>query len=43
MGRDHRPSYDQQRPDVFTQALGAAKRTLDPALILNPGVLLELR
>ena len=43
VGRDHRPSYDAQRPDVFAQALGAAKRTLDPALILNPGVSLELR
>ena len=39
-GRDHRPWYDRQRPDVFASALGAAKATLDPAGILNPGVLL---
>jgi len=40
VGRDHRPWYDRQRPDLFADALGAAKKTLDPAGILNPGVLL---
>jgi alkyldihydroxyacetonephosphate synthase len=40
VGRDHRPGYDRQRPDVFAAALGAAKAALDPAGILNPGVLL---
>lgn len=40
VGRDHRPWYDRQRPDVFAQALAAAKAALDPAGILNPGVLL---
>jgi alkyldihydroxyacetonephosphate synthase len=40
VGRDHRPWYDRQRPDVFATALGAAKSALDPAGILNPGVLL---
>ncbi len=40
VGRDHRTWYDQQRPDVFARALSAAKRELDPAGILNPGVLL---
>ncbi|MGI9017576.1 MAG: FAD-binding oxidoreductase [Euzebya sp.] len=40
VGRDHRPWYDQQRPDLFAQALGAVKQHLDPAGILNPGVLL---
>ena len=40
VGRDHRPWYDRQRPDVFAAALGAAKAALDPAGILNPGVLL---
>jgi alkyldihydroxyacetonephosphate synthase len=40
VGRDHRPWYDRQRPDLFAAALGAAKRQLDPAGVLNPGVLL---
>jgi alkyldihydroxyacetonephosphate synthase len=40
VGRDHRPWYDRQRPDLFAAALAATKRTLDPAGILNPGVLL---
>ncbi len=40
VGRDHRPWYDRQRPDVFATALGAARDALDPAGILNPGVLL---
>ncbi len=41
VGRDHRPWYDQQRPDGFARALGGAKRALDPAGILNPGVLID--
>ena len=41
VGRQHRPWYDQQRPDLFAEALRAAKRTLDPASILNPGVLID--
>ena len=41
IGRDHRPWYDRQRPDLFARALAAAKRELDPAHILNPGVLLD--
>jgi alkyldihydroxyacetonephosphate synthase len=40
VGRDHRPWYDAQRPDLFAAALSAAKRHLDPAGVLNPGVLL---
>lgn len=40
VGRDHRPWYDRQRPDVFATALRAAKSALDPAGILNPGVLI---
>lgn len=40
VGRDHRPGYDRQRPDVFAAALTASKAALDPAGILNPGVLL---
>jgi alkyldihydroxyacetonephosphate synthase len=41
VGRDHRPWYDRQRPEPFAAALRAAKRELDPAAILNPGVLLD--
>lgn len=41
VGRDHRPQYDRQRPDLFADALSAAKSTLDPAGILNPGVLVD--
>jgi alkyldihydroxyacetonephosphate synthase len=41
VGRDHRPWYDRQRPDLFARAITAAKRELDPQGILNPGVLLE--
>ncbi|HEX3174704.1 MAG TPA: FAD-binding oxidoreductase [Solirubrobacterales bacterium] len=41
VGRDHRPWYDQQRPAPFAAALRAAKRELDPAGILNPGVLID--
>jgi alkyldihydroxyacetonephosphate synthase len=41
VGRDHRPSYDRQRPAPFAAALRAAKSELDPAAILNPGVLLD--
>jgi alkyldihydroxyacetonephosphate synthase len=40
VGRDHRPWYDGQRPAPFAAALAAAKEVLDPAGILNPGVLL---
>jgi alkyldihydroxyacetonephosphate synthase len=41
VGRDHRPWYDRQRPDPFAAALRAAKSALDPAGILNPGVLFD--
>ena len=41
VGRDHRPWYDRQRPDAFASALRAAKRALDPAGVLNPGVLVD--
>jgi alkyldihydroxyacetonephosphate synthase len=40
VGRDHRPWYDEQRPELFATALQAAKSALDPAGILNPGVLI---
>ena len=41
VGRDHRPGYDRQRPQLFADSLDAVKRTLDPAGILNPGVLIR--
>ena len=41
VGRDHRPWYDRQRPEPFAAALRAAKAAVDPAGILNPGVLLD--
>jgi alkyldihydroxyacetonephosphate synthase len=41
VGRDHRPWYDRQRPAPFAAALRAAKAAVDPAGILNPGVLLD--
>ncbi len=40
VGRDHRPWYDRQRPSVFAAALRGAKQAVDPAGVLNPGVLL---
>jgi alkyldihydroxyacetonephosphate synthase len=39
VGRDHRPWYDAQRPEPFAVALRGAKAAVDPAGILNPGVL----
>ena len=40
VGRDFRPWYDRQRPELFASALRAAKAELDPNGVLNPGVLL---
>jgi alkyldihydroxyacetonephosphate synthase len=41
VGRDHRPWYDRQRSAPFAAALRAAKAELDPAAMLNPGVLVD--
>jgi alkyldihydroxyacetonephosphate synthase len=41
VGRDHRPWYDRQRPELFAQALRAAKGALDPSGVMNPGVLVD--
>jgi alkyldihydroxyacetonephosphate synthase len=41
IGRTHRPWYDRQRPELFARALGAVKSTLDPAWVMNPGVLVD--
>jgi alkyldihydroxyacetonephosphate synthase len=41
VGRDHRPWYDRQRPEPFAAALRGAKAALDPAGVMNPGVLVD--
>ena len=41
VGREHRPWYDKQRPELFATALRATKRSLDPKGLLNPGVLID--
>lgn len=40
VGRTHQPWYERQRPSLFGDVLASAKRTLDPAGVLNPGVLI---
>jgi alkyldihydroxyacetonephosphate synthase len=41
VGRVHRPWYDRERPPLFAEALAAVKRTLDPAGVMNPGVVIS--
>ena len=41
VGRDHRPGYEAQTAPLFRATLAAAKHQLDPAGILNPGVLID--
>jgi alkyldihydroxyacetonephosphate synthase len=43
VGRDHRRWYLREAPPLFTDALRGAKAELDPAGIMNPGVLMEPR
>jgi alkyldihydroxyacetonephosphate synthase len=40
VGREHRQWYAREAAPLYLEALGAAKRELDPAGVLNPGVLL---
>ncbi len=42
VGRDHHPWYRQQRPEPVGRVLAAAKSAVDPAGILNPGVISRL-
>jgi alkyldihydroxyacetonephosphate synthase len=41
VGREHRPWYETQRPAPFAAALRGAKAAVDPAGIMNPGVLVD--
>lgn len=41
LGRDHRPWYDKERPELFGTILKQAKTALDPKQILNPGILFD--
>ena len=41
VGRLHKPWYLRQSPPLFIDALRAVKQTLDPAGVLNPGVLID--
>ena len=41
VGRDRPPSYEAQTSPLLRATLAAAKHQLDPAGILNPGVLID--
>lgn len=41
VGRDHRPGYTRQVPDVVLGAIQGAKSRVDPNGIMNPGVLID--
>ncbi len=42
VGRDHRPhGYDVQAPALFREAFAGARSVLDPAGMMNPGVLID--
>lgn len=41
VGRVHKPWYRKETPEEFRDALRATKSVLDPAGVMNPGVLLE--
>lgn len=42
VGRTHRPWYERQVPSPFLAALRAAKQSLDPNALLNPGAVLSI-
>jgi alkyldihydroxyacetonephosphate synthase len=41
VGRDHRSGYERESSPLYRAALAAAKQSLDPRGILNPGVLID--
>ncbi len=41
VGRDHRPGYARECPPLFAEALRAAKASVDPNGLMNPGVLID--
>ena len=41
VGRMHRDGWERQRPPLFAAMLRAAKGSVDPKGILNPGVLID--
>ena len=41
VGRMHRSGWERQRPPLFAEMLRAAKRSVDPKGVLNPGVLID--
>ena len=41
LGRDHRPWYDQERPELFAEGIKAIKQRFDPKAVLNPGILVD--
>jgi len=41
IGRDHKKWYAEEIPENFGESLGAVKDVLDPAGIMNPGVLID--
>jgi alkyldihydroxyacetonephosphate synthase len=41
VGRDHRSGYEQETSSVYRDALRAAKASLDPHGVMNPGVLID--
>jgi alkyldihydroxyacetonephosphate synthase len=42
VGRDHRSAYDVEVPALMRAALAGAKKVLDPAGVMNPGVLFDI-
>lgn len=42
LGRDHAEWMDRRKPDLAAAAVSGAKRALDPAWVMNPGVLVPL-
>jgi alkyldihydroxyacetonephosphate synthase len=41
VGRYHHKWYKEERPDLYGEALRSAKSVLDPAGIMNPGVIVD--